>query len=140
MTRPAVGDARAGGRLRPVVMALIALAVLALSRLDPAESIVAISAWALAITLASATQDVAIDATRIELIGRMEARKVGAGSAMATSGWWAGYGLGGSVALFAAQGLQNAGVEAYWPATYLLTLGIIVLSVVGSSSPSVSTL
>jgi PAT family beta-lactamase induction signal transducer AmpG len=108
---------------------IIALAVVALSQLDPGQSMVAISAWALVLAIASATQDVAIDATRIELIGRMEPRKVGAGSAMATSGWWAGYGLGGSLALFTAQALQDRGVEGYWPATYLVTLGVIAASV-----------
>ena len=123
---------RALGQRRSWIVAMqavIALAVFALSRLDPAHNIVAISAFALLIAVASATQDVAIDATRIEMIGRMEARKVGAGSAMATSGWWAGYGLGGSLALFTAQALQNRGVEDYWPATYLVTLGVIALSV-----------
>jgi PAT family beta-lactamase induction signal transducer AmpG len=120
------------GQRRSWIVAMqgvIALGVVALSRLDPAESIVAMSFWALLIAFASATQDVAIDATRIELIGRMEARKVGAGSAMATSGWWAGYGLGGSLALGTAQALQDRGVEEYWPATFLVTLGVIAVSV-----------
>lgn len=112
------------------MQAVIALAVVALSRLDPADHIVAISAWALTIAVASATQDVAIDATRIELIGRMEARSVGAGSAMATSGWWAGYGLGGSLALFLAQGFQDRGIGGYWQSTYLAMLGVIALGVV----------
>ncbi|MCP4205397.1 MAG: AmpG family muropeptide MFS transporter [bacterium] len=123
---------RALGQRRSWIVAMqgiIALAVVSLSRLDPTQDLIAISAWALLIAIASATQDVAIDATRIELIGRMEARKVGAGSAMATSGWWAGYGLGGSLALFSAQALQNRGIEGYWPATYLVTLAVIGVSV-----------
>jgi PAT family beta-lactamase induction signal transducer AmpG len=123
---------RSLGQRRSWIVAMqgvIAVAIVALSRLDPGQSIFAISAWALLIAIASATQDVAIDATRIELIGRMEPRKVGAGSAMATSGWWAGYGLGGSLALFTAQALQDRGVEGYWPATYLVTLAVIAASV-----------
>ena len=74
------------GQRRSWIVAMqivIASGVLALSRLDPGQNLAAISVWALAIALASATQDVAIDATRIELIGRMEPEKVGAGSAMA---------------------------------------------------------
>jgi PAT family beta-lactamase induction signal transducer AmpG len=117
------------GQRRSWIVAMqgvIAVGMLALSRLDPARGIVAMSAWALVIALASATQDVAIDATRIELIGRMEARKVGAGSAMAISGWWAGYGLGGSLALFTAQAFQDRGVEEYWPAAFLVTLAVII--------------
>jgi PAT family beta-lactamase induction signal transducer AmpG len=109
---------------------IIAVAVFALSRLTPDRDIVTISFWALVIAVASATQDVAIDATRIELIGKMETRKVGPGSAMATSGWWVGYGLGGSFALFAAQALQDRDVEGYWQTTYLLTLAIVAVSVV----------
>ena len=123
---------RALGHRRSWIVAmqtLIAVAVFALSRLDPAQDIVAISAWALLIASASATQDVAIDATRIELIGKLEARKVGAGAAMATSGWWAGFGLGGSLALLTAQALQDRGVEGYWPMTYLVMLGVIVATV-----------
>jgi PAT family beta-lactamase induction signal transducer AmpG len=121
------------GQRRSWIVAMqgtIALGVVALSRLDPARGLVTMSGWALVIAIASATQDVAIDATRIEIIGRMEPRKVGAGAAMATSGWWAGYGLGGSLALFTAQALQDRGVENYWSATYLVTVGVIALSVV----------
>lgn len=111
------------------MQAVIAAGVIALSTLHPAHDLFMISAVALIIATASATQDVAIDATRIELIGRMEPRSVGAGSAMATSGWWAGYGLGGSLALLTAQILQSRGIENYWQGTYLVMLGVIVASV-----------
>ena len=51
------------------------------------------------IATASATQDVAIDATRIEMIKTEEPEKISAGSAMATSGWWLGFGGGKALAL-----------------------------------------
>lgn len=50
---------------------------------------------AFALALASATQDIAIDAYRIDSLPEGDAKLMSAGSAMATSGWWTGFaGLG----------------------------------------------
>ena len=80
----------------------------------------------LAIAVASATQDIAVDALRIEQIGRDEGEAMAAGAAVAVVGWWTGYKLGGVVALEAAQYFEQAGVEHYWQATFLV-LGILVV-------------
>ncbi|WP_407928483.1 AmpG family muropeptide MFS transporter [Aliidiomarina indica] len=50
---------------------------------------------ALAIAVFSSTQDIGIDAYRIDSIGEHEAHVQSAGAAMATAGWWTGFaGLG----------------------------------------------
>ena len=49
-----------------------------------------------------------------------------AGAATAVVGWWTGYKLGGIVALEAATAFENAGVEDYWQATFLV-LGVVVV-------------
>ena len=80
------------------------------------------------IAAASATQDVAIDALRIELIGKDEPEKVGPGAAMATSGWWLGFGGGKAVALPLVSFLQEIEVAAAWQWGYLAMLVVVVLS------------
>lgn len=51
----------------------------------------------LCIAIAAATQDISIDAYRIEIIAPEEQDKLTAGAAMATSGWWTGFGGLGSI-------------------------------------------
>ena len=112
-----------------LMQVIIMIGICALSTLTPTEHIKWIAGWAFIIALASATQDISIDATRIELIGELEVSKVGAGSAMATSGWWIGYGFGGGAALYCANLLQQQGLDNYWQTTYLLSLIYIVISI-----------
>lgn len=116
------------GRRRGWILAMqavIAVGVCLLATADPARSVWLVSLWAFLVAAASATQDVAIDALRIETLARAESRKVGAGSACATAGWWIGYGIGGGIALFAADALQTAGVKSHWQAAYALTTILI---------------
>ncbi len=108
---------------------VIAVCLLLLSGLDPATQIEWIALWAVVLATASATQDVAIDALRIELFQEQEARKVSGGSAMAASGWWIGYGFGGSLALFLVDAMQGAGVENAWQNGYLLLIVVVAMLV-----------
>ena len=89
-----------------------------------------VALFAFMIALASATQDVAIDATRIEMLASVEAHKIGAGSAMATSGWWLGFGGGKVIALPLVEQLQNMGIANAWQAGYLAMIVIVVLSMI----------
>lgn len=86
-----------------------------------------IALFALVISSASATQDIAIDAMRIELIGRDEKSKIAAGAALATVGWYAGYNLGGAAALYFADWLRHNGAENPYQLTYLLMAVVIVV-------------
>lgn len=82
---------------------LIVLGMLGLAFYNPGNGPFWVTSLiAFGIALASATQDIAIDAYRIEIIDREETDKISAGAAMATSGWWAGFGLFGGVALILA--------------------------------------
>jgi PAT family beta-lactamase induction signal transducer AmpG len=49
-----------------------------------------------------------------------------AGAAMAVVGWWSGYKLGGVIALFTAEYLENIGLIDYWQMTFLI-LGVVVI-------------
>ncbi len=106
---------------------IILVSLVCWSTIDPTANLWAVIAIGLVIAIASATQDITVDALRIEQIGESEGTSMQAGAAMAVVGWWTGYKLGGVVALNAAEYFQNAGIENYWQTTFLV-LGIIVIA------------
>ena len=96
------------------------------SFINPTENLTLLITIGLIIAIASATQDITVDALRIEQIGENESKSMAAGAAMAVVGWWSGYKLGGVIALFSAQYLENIGISNYWQITFLI-LGIVVV-------------
>ena len=111
-----------------VVMQLIILISLILwSLIDPSANLALVIFIGLVIAIASATQDITVDALRIEQIGKDEGKSMQAGAAMAVVGWWTGYKLGGVVALNAAEYFEKAGFENYWQITFLI-LGIVIIA------------
>ena len=112
------------------MQAVIAGAVLFVAALPDATGHLWFLAGALfVVAVASATQDVAIDALRIEMIAPEEGAKVGAGSAMATSGWWLGMGGSKALALPLVQWLQDGEVARAWQMGYLIALPVIAACV-----------
>ncbi len=105
---------------------VILVSLICWSTIDPTANLGAVITIGLVIAIASATQDITVDALRIEQIGESEGTSMQAGAAMAVVGWWTGYKLGGVVALNAAEYFQNAGIEDYWQTTFLI-LGIIII-------------
>jgi len=97
---------------------LIVFAVL-LALTGPEFSLTATALIAIGIAAASATQDLAIDAYRITVIGEDEPELLGLAAAMATCGWWTGLSLPGAVAFWLADPIG-------WPNVYL---GMAVLVV-----------
>ena len=104
----------------------ILISLISWSFINPAENLVLLITIGLIIAIASATQDITVDALRIEQIGENEDKSMAAGAAMAVVGWWSGYKLGGVIALFTAQYFENMGMVNYWQSTFLI-LGIIVI-------------
>lgn len=90
---------------------LMLLATLGIAFTNPAESLLWTSLLALCITTCSATQDVAIDAYRIDIIGD-EKTKLPPAAAMGVIGWWTGYSLPGYFAFAYADSVG-------WNAVYL---------------------
>src|SRR6056300_1458853 len=110
-----------------ILMQLLILISLGLwSLINPTENLALVISVGLLIAIASATQDITVDALRIEQIGENEGKSMAAGAAMAVVGWWSGYKLGGVIALFSADYLQNFGFENYWQLTFLI-LGVLVI-------------
>ncbi len=97
------------------------------SVINPTTNLALVISIGLIIAIASATQDITVDALRIEQIGENEGKSMQAGAAMAVVGWWTGYKLGGVVALTSAEFFQNLGYENYWQITFLI-LGILIIA------------
>ena len=118
-----------GHRRAWIVMsqALIFVCLVGWSLTDPGVHLWGVIAIGLVIAIASATQDITIDALRIEQIGTDEGQSMAAGAAVAVAGWWTGYKLGGVVALNTADVFQSAGVEDYWQMTFLV-LGLMIIA------------
>ena len=82
---------------------LILLCLVCWSLINPTTNLTLVISIGLIIAIASATQDITVDALRIEQIGENEGKSMQAGAAMAVVGWWTGYKLGGVIALNAAE-------------------------------------
>ena len=106
---------------------IILVSLICWSIIDPITNLALVITVGLIIAIASATQDITVDALRIEQIGVNEGQSMQAGAAMAVVGWWTGYKLGGVIALNAAEYLQQAGFENYWQITFLI-LGIVIIA------------
>ena len=105
---------------------LILISLFLWSVIDPSENLALVISIGLLIAIASATQDITVDALRIEQISENEGKSMAAGAAMAVVGWWSGYKLGGVLSLFSADFLENLGFQNYWQLTFLI-LGILII-------------
>ena len=100
------------------------------SFVEPNQNLVLIIGVGLIVALASATQDITVDALRIEQIGENENETMAAGAAVAVVGWWSGFKLGGVLSLNIAQYLENIGFQNYWQLTFIfLSLVIIFFNI-----------
>jgi len=86
------------------MLLLMTLGCLAVAATNPADNANLTVLFCLAIAFASATQDIAIDAFRIDSIGEQETELMSVGASMAIAGWWTGYaGVGAAILLLADQ-------------------------------------
>ena len=106
---------------------VILISLICWSLVNPVANLSLVITIGLIIAIASATQDITVDALRIEQIGKNEGTSMQAGAAIAVVGWWTGYKLGGVIALSAADFFQSAGFENYWQITFLI-LGIVIIA------------
>ena len=93
-----------------------------MSTLDAQSSLYQIALCGFIIALSSATQDIAIDAFRIDTIAQHETDAMSAASSLATAGWWTGYGGLGAIPFMVA---DMPGWE--WQQIYLLLAAIMAV-------------
>jgi len=110
-----------------VMQFIILISLIFWSLINPSANLALVIFIGLIIAIASATQDITVDALRIEQVGENEGKSMQAGAAMAVVGWWTGYKLGGVIALNSAEYFQQSGFENYWQITFLV-LGIVIIA------------
>ena len=105
---------------------IILISLILWSTLSPTENLWLIILIGLSIAISSATQDITIDALRIEQINENESKTMAAGAAIQVVGWWTGYKIGGVISLMAAEYFQQMGFKNYWQLSFLI-LGLIII-------------
>lgn len=83
-------------------------------------TILTLSIIAFGVAFASSTQDIAIDAFRIDTFPKSEASKLPQASAMAVMGWWTGYSLPGYLAFINADTIG-------WNGVYYGMAGVVII-------------
>lgn len=102
-----------------ITQALLALAIAALAFGNPRTAVLAFAFTALGVAFLSATQDIAIDAYRVDVLKPLEA---GAGTAVYVVGYRAALLITGSAALILADRMT-------WNSVYLAMAGLMLLGV-----------
>ena len=110
---------------------IILLCLVSWSIVSPIDNLSAVIFIGLIIAIASATQDITLDALRIEQIRQNEGSAMQAGAAMAVVGWWTGYKIGGLLTLNFADFFQKQGYENYWQITFLFISIIVIILNIG---------
>ena len=103
-----------------VTQAVLMAGIVGLGGSDPATAPAATAFWALFVAFASASQDVIVDAYRVELL---EERQFGAGAAMMVGGYRVAMLLAGAGALFLAEAVP-------WSLVYAAMAALILVGVV----------
>ena len=113
------------------LQALILMCLILWSLLNPVDNLEMVIFLGLLIAISSASQDITIDALRIEQIAESERASMAAGASMAVVGWWTGYKLGGMLTLFVADYIDSIGVVNYWQLTFIFICFVILLFNIG---------
>ena len=85
----------------------------------------------LLIAICSATQDITLDALRIELVDTSEKQLIAAGASNDGIGWWTGFKLGGLISLVLADYFEMLKFENYWQITFIILAIIMVIFNIG---------
>ena len=106
----------------------IAVGLICLSTIDPQTDLIYVAFWAVFIAFASATQDIAVDAYRIEAVKK---EFQAAMSAMYIAGYRIGMLLSGAGGLYLASyfGIENHYSYSAWQTTYLIMAAIMLVGV-----------
>lgn len=113
------------GQRRSWIMATQAIIIFAtfqMSYLQAASQLQLMAFFGLIIALSGATQDIAIDAYRIDSLADKDNNYMAAGSAMATAGWWTGFAGLGSIPF-----LLASSPNWQWPDVYQVLAAMMAI-------------
>lgn len=116
-----------------VTQTIIVFAALQLSYLDASSQLNLMAIFGLIIALSGATQDIAIDAYRIDSLSDKDNNIMAAGSAMATAGWWTGYAGLGSIPFILVSQPNWQWAEVFQ--ILAVIMGLLIITVMVVSEP-----
>ncbi|WP_411860473.1 AmpG family muropeptide MFS transporter [Halioxenophilus sp. WMMB6] len=124
---PLPGLSRFGQRRSWILLMqmLLLMLLLAIAQVSPSSQLALFGVLAALIALCSATQDIAIDAFRIDQFSPAESDKMPAAAAMSVIGWWSGYSWPGYLAFSSAD-------QIGWNQVYLLMAGVLVALIIAT--------
>ncbi len=105
----------------------IGISLLIWSSIDPQKNLFLVILIGLLIAIFSSTQDISIDALRIEQIKSYESNIMAAAASMAVIGWWTGFKIGGLLSLFISDYFEKFGFYNYWQITFIFLFFILML-------------
>ena len=105
----------------------IGISLLIWSSVDPEKNLFLVILIGLLIAIFSSTQDISIDALRIEQIKSHESNIMAAAASMAVIGWWTGFKIGGLLSLFISDYFEKIGFYNYWQITFIFLFFILML-------------
>ncbi len=105
----------------------ISLSLLIWSFINPSDNLFLIIFIGLLIAIFSATQDISLDALRIEQFKVNEKNIMAAGASMAVIGWWTGFKLGGLIALTLSDFFDKMQFQNYWQITFIFLIFILII-------------
>ena len=106
-----------------VLMQLIIIAgCIVLANVPVQQQLYLAAVVGLVIAISSATQDIAIDAYRIDIIGHDEQDKMTAAASIATAGWWTGYGGLGAIPFLIVDSPQWGWADVYYLLAAIMAL------------------
>ena len=110
-----------------LMQSLIGISLLIWSSIDPEKNLFIIILIGLLIAIFSSTQDISIDALRIEQIKSNESNIMAAAASMAVIGWWTGFKIGGLLSLSVSDYFEKIGFYNYWQMTFIFLFFILML-------------
>lgn len=112
---------------------IIIFTCLKLSTLDASTQLSLMALLGLLVALSGATQDIAVDAYRIDILNDKDNSLMAAGSAMATAGWWTGYAGLGSIPFILVSQPNWQWAEVY--TVLALVMAVLSITVLVVSEP-----
>lgn len=112
----------------------IVLATYQLSQVTVSSQLGLVALFGLIITFLGSSQDIAIDAYRIDILANDDNNYMAAGSAMATAGWWTGFAGLGSIPFILVNNPNWA-----WPEVFVILaiiMGILMITALIVQEPS----
>ena len=117
------------------MQAVIVIACFAVSNFSPATHLRELILTMLVITICAATQDIAIDAFRIDLIRPDETQHLSVAASAVTAGWWTGYAALGFVPLWLSDSSSWDWPQIY-PMLGIMMMGLMLAPLLCHEPPS----